>query len=124
MDNTALRIETKHMEMMKYARGRIDNMPKKERVLTDMMRDKMYRAWDLIGFQRYSKNRLPLLRELDAQINSLLRLVRLANDLGYFKGEPDEQGDTKAYRIWSEMLVNEGKDVGKMIQPYLTKGHN
>lgn len=118
-------IETKHMEMIKYAKGRIDNIPKKERVLTDMMRERIYKAWDLIGFQRWSSNRLSLLRDLDWQLQSLLRLIRLANDLGYFKGAPDETGDTKAYKIWAGMIVEEGKIVGKMIQAAKQqKGHN
>ena len=93
------------MEMMKYAKGRIDNIPKKERVLTDMMRERIYRAWDLIGFQRWSNNRLSLLMDLDWQLQSLLRLIRLANDMGYFKGTADEEGDTQAYKIWAGMLV-------------------
>ena len=112
------------MEMMKYAKGRIDNIPKKERVLTDMMRERIYRAWDLIGFQRWSNNRLSLLMDLDWQLQSLLRLIRLANDMGYFKGTADEEGDTKAYKIWAGMLVEEGKIVGKMSQACKQqKGH-
>lgn len=121
--NSRLLIEAKHMVMMQYAKGRIDNIPKKERVLTDMMRERMYRAWDLIGFQQWTRDRLPVLRELDIQINSLLRLVRLANDMGYLRGQPDENGNTRAYEIWAGMLSEEGRIIGKMITT-CAKGHS
>ena len=71
--------------MMKYAMNKINQLPKKERVLADMMRDRMYRAWDLIGQQQWSHDRLRLLYELDTQIGGLKRLVRLANDLGLLR---------------------------------------
>ena len=37
-----LLIEKKHMDMMKYAVNKINQLPKKERVLADMMRDHTY----------------------------------------------------------------------------------
>ncbi len=110
-----LLIEKKHMDMMKYAVNKINQLPKKERVLADMMRERMYRAWELIGQQQWRKDRLPILKELDICINSLKRLVRLANDMALFQGSPDESGNTKTYHVWSGMLVEEGKIIGAMM---------
>ncbi|MEA4872167.1 MAG: four helix bundle protein [Synergistaceae bacterium] len=112
-----LLIEKKHMDMMKYAVNKINQLPKKERVLADMMRDRMYRAWELIGQQQWRKDRLPILKELDICVNSLKRLVRLANDMNLFQGSPDEEGRTKTYHMWSAMLVEEGKIIGGMMNP-------
>lgn len=113
--NKQLGIEAKHVDMIKYGINAINNMPKKERVLADMLREKMYRAWDLIGQQQWSHDRLRILYELDNQIGGLKRLVRLANDLGLLRGRPDEDGKSKPYYIWSAMLVEEGKIIGAMI---------
>lgn len=114
---TDLLIEKKHMDMMKYANNKINQLPKKERVLADMMRERMYRAWELIGQQQWRKDRMPILQELDICINSLKRLVRLANDMNLFQGAPDESGNTKTYHVWSAMLVEEGKIIGGMMNP-------
>ena len=114
---TDLLIEKKHMDMMKYANNKINQLPKKERVLADMMRERMYRAWELIGQQQWRKDRMPILQELDICINSLKRLVRLANDINLFQGAPDESGNTKTYHVWSAMLVEEGKIIGGMMNP-------
>ena len=105
------------MDMMKYANNKINQLPKKERVLADMMRERMYRAWELIGQQQWRKDRMPILQELDICINSLKRLVRLANDMNLFQGAPDETGNTKTYHVWSAMLVEEGKIIGGMMNP-------
>jgi len=109
--------------MMKYASCVLRHYPKAERALTDMIRQKMYHAWDLIGLQIYQKNRVKTLQELDWDITSLKRLVRLSADLKFIGApEKDQPGDSLSktkksqYEIWSKMLVDEGKEIGGMLK--------
>lgn len=101
-------LERKHMEMMKYAYPFLRGISNKERVITDLIRQHMFTAWDLMEAQRWTKNRLPILNEIDGHIKSLLRLIRAASDLQILQGQ-------NVYWIWAEILVQEGKIVGKMI---------
>ena len=101
------------MDMMKYAVNKINQLPKKG---TGFGRhDARPHVWELIGQQQWRKDRMPILKELDICVNSLKRLVRLANDMALFQGSPDESGNTKTYHVWSGMLVEEGKIIGAMM---------
>lgn len=108
MDASGLLIEKRHADMMTYARGALDQMPKRERVLADMIRTHMYAAWDLIGQQQWERDRRATLTNLDEELRRLKRLVRLAVNQKIIS--------IKAYEIWTAKLVEEGKMVGGMAQ--------
>ena len=77
-----LLIEKKHMDMMKYAMNKINQLPKKERVLADMMRDRMYRAW---GYMSASDKPDPIAALCDPDKNIRYGAAHLA---ALIKGRP------------------------------------
>ncbi len=116
MDASELLIEKRHADMMTYARGALGQLPKRERVLADMIRTHMYTAWDLIGQQQWERDRRATLAKLDEELRRLKRLVRLAVN--------QKMIAIKTYEVWTAKLVEEGKMVGGMAQKAKTTYEN
>ena len=77
-------IEKKHLDLIKYATGKINAMPKSQRILADMMRRHLYEAWDYIGLQQWRKNRMAKMC-IAGKINPVALVQVWASFCGYAK---------------------------------------
>ena len=106
-----LLIKKKHVEMMHYAYQAMTHFPKSERftLCADIKRS-MIRILDLIARANMTRNRLPILFDLDVELKVLLEFVRLSHGLKFLP--------TQKYEIWSRLIVELGRMCGGLIKHF------
>lgn len=103
--HSQLKIAQKWEDMAQYAYGALRHLPKSERfTLGAELRESIWRGLRVIVKANASKNKLPLLSELDAEIKTMLALLRVAHGLRIIP--------PKKYELWAGMLVEIGKMLG------------
>lgn len=102
-----LKIWQKTYDMIKYGNQCILQFPKSERfALGNEIKQSMYKMLRLISVANRSRNKRPLLTELDVELDVLRAFVRLASD-------PDTRYLTiKKYEHWSKQLSEIGRMIG------------
>jgi hypothetical protein len=106
-----LLIKKKHVDMMQYACQAMTHYPKSERfaLCADIKRS-MTRGLELIVRANMTKNRLPVLFDLDVELKVLLEFVRLSHSLKFLP--------TQKYEILSKLIVELGRMCGGLIKHF------
>jgi hypothetical protein len=105
MSHEDLQIRLKVEQMIQYAYAPLRNFPKAEKhVLSAEIQQSMYRLLRLVIVINRRYHKKTTMQELDAELDLLRSLVRLAADLQFL---PFRQ-----YEIWSRHLAEIGRMVG------------
>ena len=106
-----LLIKKKHVEMMQYAYQAMTHFPKSERftLCADIKRS-MTRVLEFIVRANMTKNRLPILFDLDVELKVLLEFVRLSYNLKFLPAPK--------YEICSRLIVELGRMCGGLIKRF------
>lgn len=100
-----LQIRLKVEEMILYAYAPLRNFPKAEKhVLSAEIRQCMYRLLRLVIVVNRRYHKKTTMQDLDAELDTLRSLVRLARELGFL---PFRQ-----YEIWARHLAEIGRMIG------------
>jgi len=104
-----LKIRQKHEDFMLYAYKALRHMPKSERfTLAADIKSSMLRMLEVMIRANKARNRLPLLYDLDVELEVLRSKIRLAMNLGFLP--------FKKYEIMAASLVEIGKMLGGWIK--------
>jgi four helix bundle protein len=104
-----LLIKKKHADMMLYAYQAVTHFPKSERftLCADIKRS-MSRSLELITRASLTRDRLPILRDLDVELKVLQELVRISHMLKFLS--------TQKYEHWSKLIIELGRMCGGLIK--------
>lgn len=109
MSQEDLQIRLKVEEMIKWAYAPLRNFPKAEKhVLSAEIRRSMYQLLRLVITVNRRYHKKTTMQELDAELDLLRSLVRLAQELGFL---PFRQ-----YEIWARHTTEIGRMVGGWLK--------
>jgi len=95
--------------MIQYAYLALRQFPKSEKfTLAADIKRSMFRVLELIVRANRARHKLPLLQEIDVELDVLRSLVRLSRDLTFLS--------FKKYEVWSRYLEELGKMLGGWIR--------
>jgi hypothetical protein len=104
-----LKIKQKHEDFVAYAYVALKHMPKSERfTLVADIKNSLFRILELIIRANKTRNRLPVLYDLDIELELLRTKVRLAMTLGYLP--------FKKYEIMANYMAELGRMLGGWIK--------
>lgn len=113
--NNELEIQQKVYDMMLYAYPILDNFPKSQKFsMVQDIKKTMDSVLKLVIEANKKKSKLATLQKLDVELAALRVYVRLAYDLGYFRGANN-------YMTFSGKITEVGNMLGGWIKSEVTK---